>query len=291
MSIFSLGFVGLGSIGLPIARNLVQAGFDLKVHTRSRHAENDKDLKKSKSCDSPEKAAQGCQVLFICVSDDEAVQNVLFGPGGAYASLGKGAIVVDLSTISPATARNISRKLEQKHVQYCDAPVSGGTEGAQNGTLTMFMGCDKTTLHLLSPVLQRIAKYYYSFGGVGKGQEVKAINQILVAGNYIALAEAIAMGQALELSMDDVIQALQGGAGSSWALANRSTSMLHDRYPLGFKLKLHHKDLSIALQTAEALGLNLSITKKVRDIEENLISKGFGDKDVAVLRRSIIGSQ
>ena len=88
MSNFSLGFVGLGSIGLPIARNLVKAGFELKVHTRSRYAENDKDLKKSKSCDSPEKAAQGCQVLFICVSDDEAVQNVLFGPGGAYASLG-----------------------------------------------------------------------------------------------------------------------------------------------------------------------------------------------------------
>ncbi len=283
----SLGFVGLGAIGLPIAKNLLAAGYNLRVHTRSRTAEKDPGLKGANACSSPRDAAKGCEVFFICVSDDDAVEDVLFGSKGASQSLDKGSLIIDLSTISPSSARSNERTLAKKHIQYIDAPVTGGTEGAINGDLAIFLGCSKQTLGKINPLIKSIATHIYTFGEVGKGQEVKAINQILVAGSYAAVAEAIALGQTLELPMNIVIDALSKGAASSWALANRSKAMLEDQYPLGFKLGLHYKDLLIALKTAEELGLTLEVTKKVKDIEKKLIHNGFSDYDVSVLRRSV----
>ena len=282
-----LGFVGLGSIGLPIAANLIAQGFSLQVHTRSRLGESDKRLKGSKSCSSPREAAEGSDAFLICVSDDEALETVLFGPEGAEASLKEGAIVIDLSTISPSKAKSCAIRLGKRSITYLDAPVTGGTEGAINGSLTIFLGGDEDSLNSIREILDPIASYIYTFGSVGKGQEVKSINQILVAGSYIAVAEAIALGQKLGLPMEIVVEALQNGAASSWALKHRSRAMLTDKYPLGFKLHLHHKDLCIALKAAEEVGLDLPITTKVREIEKALISKGHENEDIAVLRRSI----
>ncbi len=283
----SLGFIGLGAIGLPIAANLLRAGFDLKVHTRSRSAETNKELAKAQACASPNQAAKNCDVLLICVSDDNAVKEVLFGKKGAESSLKPGNIVIDLSTISPDNSRSFAARLAKKNVTYIDAPVTGGTEGAKAGALTIFVGANKESIKKITSIFEAIGSNFYTFGNVGKGQEVKAINQILVAGSYAAVAEAIALGQELNLPMNIVIKALQNGAASSWALVNRSQSMLKDQYPLGFKLHLHHKDLSIALNAAEESGLQLPITSKVKEIEERLIQEGYKDEDVAVLRRSI----
>ncbi len=283
----SLGFIGLGAIGLPIAANLLRAGFPLKVHTRSRKAETNEELKGAKSCESPAKTAEGCDVLLICVSDDNAVEEVLFGHQGAEINLKPGGIVIDLSTISPATAKVFAAKLAKKNVQYIDAPVSGGTEGAKRGILTIFLGTNDDSLKKINSILQAIGSSIYTFETVGKGQEVKAINQILVAGSYAAVAEAISLGEALNLPMDKVVEALQKGAASSWALTNRSQAMLKDSYPLGFKLHLHHKDLSIALKTAKKSGLHLPITSKVKELEEWLINEGYKNEDISVLKRSI----
>ena len=282
-----LGFIGLGAIGLPIAINLFRAGFPLKVHTRSRKAEEHRELQGSKHCATPKETAKGCKVLLICVSDDNAVEEVLFGPRGAAGSLTPGQIVIDLSTISPSKAKLFAAQLAEKDVKYVDAPVTGGTEGAKQGSLTIFVGADNNWLQEITPILNVIGDSFYSFDHVGKGQEVKAINQILVAGSYAAVAEAIALGEALNLPMNKVIEGLQKGAASSWALTNRSQAMLNDYYPLGFKLQLHHKDLSIALKTAEESGLQLPITSKVKELEEELMEEGYHDEDVSVLRRSI----
>ena len=282
-----LGFVGLGAIGLPIASNLIGAGFSLQVHTRSRTAETSKSLKGAKACSSPKEAAKECDVFLICVSDEDAVEAVLFGANGAEHSLNPGTIVIDLSTISPRKAKSIAAKLIERNITYFDAPVTGGTEGAIAGTLTIFLGGSNEALNTISSILNSIASKVYPFGAVGKGQEVKAINQILVAGSYAAVAEAIALGQELKLPMNKVVEALQQGAASSWALTNRSQSMIKDRYPLGFKLELHHKDLSIALKIAEDSGLKLPITSKVKELEERLINEGYADEDIAVLKRSI----
>ncbi len=283
----SLGFVGLGAIGLPIAANLLKAGFHLKVHTRSRSAETSKQLIGAQSCSTPREAAKGCDILLICVSDDVAVEEVLFGPSGAESSLAKGAIVIDLSTISPSKARYFSVRLAERNVEYIDAPVTGGTEGAKDGTLTIFIGASNASFKKISSVLKAIGSSFYTFESVGKGQEVKALNQILVAGSYVAVAEAIALGETLNLPMNKVLTALQKGAANSWALSNRSQSMLKDEYPLGFKLHLHHKDLVIALEAAEELGIKLPITSKVKELEESLIKQGYKDDDVSVLKRSI----
>ncbi len=282
-----LGFIGLGTLGLPIATNLVNAGFTLKVHTRSRTPEKNKALKDAQTCISPKAAAKDCDVLLVCVSDENAVEEVIFGPHGAINSLKSGATILDLSTISPSKAKLFAEKLIQKNIQYIDAPVTGGTEGAKKGTLTIFLGTDNDSLKKLSFILDAIGSCFYAFGNVGKGQEVKAINQIMVAGSYIAVAEAISLGETLMLPMDQVIEALEKGAGSSWALSNRSQAMLNDNYPLGFKLQLHHKDLSIALQVAEDSGIKLPITAQVKKLEEDLIKKGYKDLDVSVLKRSI----
>ncbi len=282
-----VAFVGLGAIGLPIAANLCSAGFDLKVHTRSRNAEKDQRLAGAIPCDSPSDAAIGSDFFFICVSDDTAVEEVLFSSNGACKTLKEKSFVIDLSTISPSKSREIAIKLSERGVGYIDAPVTGGTEGATMGTLSMFLGCKEELLQEIAFVLEPIAKNIFCFNEIGKGQEVKAINQVLVAGSYAAVAEAIAFGQKLELPMDSVINALKEGAAASWALSNRSNAMLTDKYPLGFKLSLHYKDLTIALNTAQNIGLELPITKKVSDIERHLIHKGYGDQDVSVLRKSI----
>ena len=283
----SLGFVGLGAIGLPIAANLLKAGFCLKVHTRSRLAETSKQLKGAKSCSTPKDAAKGCDILLICVSDEVAVETVLFGPTGAESSLTDGTIVIDLSTISPSKARFLSARLAKRNIEYIDAPVTGGTEGAKDGTLTIFIGASNASFKKISSVLKAIGSAFYTFESVGKGQEVKALNQILVAGSYAAVAEAIALGETLNLPMNKVVEALQKGAANSWALSNRSQSMLKDEYPLGFKLHLHHKDLAIALRAAEESGIKLPITSKVKELEEELIKQGYKDEDVSVLKRSI----
>ncbi len=283
----SIGFIGLGAIGLPIAANLVSAGFHLKVHTRSRIAERDERLQGVTPFSSPRDVADGSELLFICVSDDDAVKSILFGANSVEESIQEGSLIVDLSTISPSTARSIGKRFQSKGITYIDAPVSGGTEGAQSGNLTIFLGCDENNLERLRPFLNPISTNIFTFGELGRGQEVKALNQILIAGNYVALSEAISLGQKLGLPMDLVINSLQKGAASSWALSNRSENMLLDEYPLGFKLGLHHKDLSIALNVAKEIGLNLPISSQIKNIEEKLIDIGYYDYDLSVLKKSI----
>ncbi len=282
-----IGIIGLGAMGLPIAANLLKSGYKLKVHNRHREREKETTLEGAKSCDSPAETALGSEALLICVSDDNAVDNVLFGEDGAFKELKQGSIVINCSTINPYKSKEFAYNLSSKNIAYLDAPVTGGTEGAKSGTLTIMVGGSEESLRLSMPILNSIGKYVHHFGDIGRGQEVKAINQVLVAGNFVALAEAVALGQHLGLPMEKVLHALQEGAASSWALKNRATSMLKNNYPLGFKLSLHHKDLEIALNAAKDLGLNLPVSSTVKSMEKDLIDIGYSDEDVSALRRWI----
>ena len=281
----SLGFIGLGALGLPMASNLVKAGFPLRVHTRSRRAETTPDLAGALPCATPAEATAGVDVLVLCVSNDAAVEAVLFGPNGAADALKPGARVLDCSTISPAQAIRCGERLKSRGVSYLDAPVTGGTEGARAGTLTVLVGGEATALSSVRPVLEVIGGTIHHFGAIGRGQQVKAVNQVLVAGSYAAVAEAMALGQRLQLPMPQVVDALKGGAAGSWALNHRAEGMLDGRYPLGFKLALHHKDLSIALEAADSVQLELPITALVQQQERDLMRQGFGDEDVSALHR------
>ena len=280
-----IGMVGLGALGLPMAVNLQQAGISLQVHTRSRRAENDPKLIGAQRCSSPAAAANNVDILVLCVSDDTAVNDVLFGPDGAAERLQPGSIVIDCSTISPQGAQQTAAQLQQIGVHYLDAPVTGGTEGARAGTLTVLVGGDAAVLKTVRPLLEVIGGSIHHIGPVGRGQQAKAVNQVLVAGSYAAVAEAIALGQRLELPMPQVIDALKSGAAGSWALNHRSEAMLEGAYPLGFKLSLHHKDLGIALEAASGVELDMPITALVEQLESELIQRGFGDEDVSALHR------
>ncbi len=282
-----IGFVGLGSLGLPIASNLVKSGYSLKVHTRSRSAEFSPSIYPSIPCDNPSEVSKDVDILMICVSDDAAVRNVLFGDDGAIPNLAPGSVVIDLSTISHKTSEEVAQRLSSYGVNYIDSPVTGGTEGAKQGKLTILLGGKREVVDQVANVFDVIGESYHYFGPVGSGQKVKSINQILVAGCYAALAEAIALGQHQKLPMRKVVNALMSGAGGSWALRNRSTAMINNKYPLGFKLSLHYKDLAIALDSAHSLGLELMVTEQVKNLEEKLLAVGFGDQDISVLRRSI----
>ena len=280
-----IGMVGLGALGLPMAVNLHRAGLTLHVHTRSRRAENDPQLKGTRPCNSPAATAQNTGVLLLCVSDDNAVNQVLFGPNGAAEQLQPGSIVIDCSTISPKGAQQAAAQLKKIGVDYLDAPVTGGTEGARAGTLTVLVGGDAAVLTKVRPLLEVIGGSIHHIGAVGQGQQAKAVNQVLVAGSYAAVAEAIALGQRLELPMPEVIDALKSGAAGSWALNHRSGAMLDGSYPLGFKLNLHRKDLAIALEAASSVELDMPITALVEKLESDLIQKGYGDEDVSALHR------
>ena len=281
----SLGFVGLGALGLPMAVNLQRAGFSLRVHTRSRGAETDPQLAGASPCDNPAATAENVDVLLLCVSDDNAVHEVLFGRDGAAEQLQPGSIVIDCSTISPEGAQQAAFQLQRIGVHYLDAPVTGGTEGARAGSLTVLVGGDAAVLEKVRPLLEVIGGSIHHIGPVGRGQQAKAVNQVLVAGSYAAVAEAIALGQRLELPMPQVIDALKSGAAGSWALNHRSEAMLQGHYPLGFRLSLHHKDLCIALDAAKTVQLDLPITTLVEQLELDLIQNGHGDEDVSALHR------
>ena len=286
----AVAMVGLGALGLPIAVNLRRAGYRLNVHTRSRLAESSAELVDDQgptvtSSSSPKEAVHGCAVLLICVSDDAAVEAVLWGDGGAGYALTPGSLVIDFSTIAPATAAAMAKRLAEQNVHYIDAPVTGGTEGAKAGTLTVLCGGETKALEQARPLLEVIGGSIHHFGPVGSGQQVKAVNQVLVAGSYAAVAEAITLGQHLQLPMEQVVAALIGGAAGSWALQHRSAAMLADQYPLGFKLALHHKDLKIALEAAKEQQLELPITQRVLEQESELMQQGLGNADVSALRR------
>ena len=280
-----IGFIGLGSIGLPMAINLNKSGFSLKVHTRSRLSESASGLDGCNTCSNPYEVAKDVDILIICVTDDKAVEDVLFGKYGAFRSLKNTAVVIDFSTISYLSSLKFYEKLKTQNILYVDSPVTGGTEAAKSASLTVFVGGNQTDLDFVNPIYKCIGGSIFYFDKVGNGQKVKVLNQILVAGAFASLAEALALGEKFDLPMEKVVNSLTTGAGSSWALKHRALFMINDNYPLGFKLELHQKDLKIALDSSSLVGVEMPITEAVFDIEQELIKLGYGSEDVSCLRR------
>ena len=281
-----LAWIGLGALGTPMAHNLLQAGHGLTVFNRTASSCEPLRAAGAKVAGSPAEAASEAEVLLICVSDDRAAEAVLLGPEAGEAAihgLRPGSLVIDCSTISPATSRRLAEALAERTIRYIDAPVTGGTEGAKAGTLSVLVGGDAEDLEQARPLLEVLGSAITHFGPVGSGQEAKAVNQVLVAGSYAAVAEALELAERLGLDRQQVVAALKGGAAGSWALEHRSTPMINDHYPLGFKLALHRKDLAIALESAEAQQLELS--RLVAAMEDALMAAGHGDLDVSALAR------
>jgi 3-hydroxyisobutyrate dehydrogenase len=282
-----VAFIGMGTMGAPMALNLLKAGHTVTVHNRTRDRELPVAEAGAQRAESPAAAAEGAEVVITCVSDTPDVEAVLLGEQGVVHGAAPGTVVVDMSTISPTVTQALATTLATHQIALVDAPVSGGSEGAKNGTLSIMVGGSDGDVTRVQPVLVAMGNTITHIGPVGSGQLTKAINQIIVAGTYWAVAEGMAVGMKAGLDMDKVVQAVGGGAAGSWGLTNRSGNMIANDYPLGFRVRLHQKDLNIALAAARELGVTLPMAAYVEQIETGLMAQGYGDEDISAIARSI----
>jgi 3-hydroxyisobutyrate dehydrogenase len=282
-----IGFVGLGTMGSAMAANLVRAGFHLIVWNRSAGRDADVLALGADRAATLAQLGATCDVVVICVTDSPQVEEVLFADAGLAQGLTRGSLVIDCSTISPVTTMQLAARLDAQGVGWVDAPVSGGSEGARTATLSIMVGGAEDDVVRATPVLAAMGSTITHLGPVGAGQWTKAINQVILAGAYLAVAEGITLGLQAGLDMDKVVSALSGGAAGSWILKNRSGRMIDDDYPLGFKISLHRKDLAIALDLATQTGSELPVASLAASFEDELIVQGYGDDDISALARSI----
>jgi 3-hydroxyisobutyrate dehydrogenase len=282
-----VGFIGLGTMGSSMAANIVRAGFPLTAWNRTPgRAPELADLGAAFD-ETPAAVAAASDIVVICVSDTPDVEAVLFGPDGVAGGAREGTLVIDCSTIAPAGSWKFAERLDGLGLAMVDAPVSGGSEGARNATLTIFVGGHERDVERARPVLTAMGRTITHVGPIGAGQAVKAVNQVILAGAYLGVAEGIVLAIKAGLDVNQVIEALGGGAAQSWVLANRSGRMVDNDYPLGFKLSLHRKDLGIALGLADQLGVSLPLAAMTAALESGLIAQGHGDEDMSALARAI----
>jgi 3-hydroxyisobutyrate dehydrogenase len=238
---------------------------------------------------TPAEAASQAEMVVICVSDTPDVEAVLFGPAGVIEGAQPGTLIIDCSTIAPSGSWDFAARLREADLRMVDAPVSGGSEGARNATLTIFVGGDERDVEHARPVLSALGRTITHVGPTGAGQAVKAVNQVILAGTYLGVAEGIVLAIKAGLDVEQVVAALGGGAAQSWVLANRSGRMIDNDYPLGFKVALHRKDLAIALDLAGQLGAVLPVSALAAQLESGLVGQGHGDEDMSALARVVRG--
>jgi 3-hydroxyisobutyrate dehydrogenase len=280
--------IGLGTMGAPMAANLLKSGCQVVVHNRTRSREEALVLQGAARAATPREAAAGADVVLTCVSDTPDAERVTLDPrDGVIAGIRGGALVIDCSSIAPAGARRIAQALAATGVGYVDAPVSGGSEGAQKATLAIMCGGSDEDFARAKAVLEKIGKSIVHVGPVGCGQIAKAVNQVVIAGTYQAVAEGLCLAKKAGADPARVVAAIENGAAASWVMANRSRNMREDRYPLGFRVRLHRKDLAIALDTARAVGLPLPVASYVATQEDGLIAQGHGDEDMSAIARTV----
>lgn len=285
----AVGVIGLGTMGAPMARHLIAAGHRVTVWNRTRAREEPLAALGARRASSPAELATEADVVLTCVSDEPDLREVVLGADGAASTLAAGAVLVDCSTVSPSLARELAEHLDDAGRLFVDAPVSGGSEGAQKATLTVFAGGSPEAVEKARPVLQAFGSRITHLGPAGSGQAGKAVNQLMLAGVYAGVAEGLVYAQQSGLPMDTLVAALQAGAGDSWVLRNRSDNIVQNSYPLGFRTSLHLKDVRIGLREASALGLSLPVASLVAELEERLVAAGFADEDVSNLARSARG--
>jgi 3-hydroxyisobutyrate dehydrogenase len=273
------GMIGLGAMGLGIARNLAKAGFLTAVYNRT--AEKTAEFTVA-VFDSPEALAANVDLVLMCVSADQDVLSVV---EAIALTVKPGTLVVDMSTVSSKTAQKAAAILAAKQVAFLDAPVSGGVEGAKNGTLAMMVGGDVAALEKVRPVLETLAARIIYMGATGSGQATKAVNQIMGAGINQAVTEALAFAQAQGLALDKVIDVISGGASGNWFLQHRGSTMTQGTFAPGFKLSLHHKDLKICQSMAAQTGFSTPITDMTVTHYAQLMAEGYGDEDISALYR------
>ena len=275
----TVGYIGLGLMGKPMARNILKAGFPLVVHNRSRGAVEALVAEGAKAAISPAEVAEQVDVVFTNLPDSPDVEAVALGPDGILSGAHEGLIFVDNSTIKPATARQIAKKLGEAGVACLDAPVSGGDIGAQRGTLAIMVGGPEEALDRVRPVLEAIGKTITHVGGPGAGQIAKAANQVMVAAQMVAMGELLILAHKAGADPRKVVQAIQGGAAQCWALDVKPERLFEGNRNPGFKAYMQAKDLGIVMDTARQYGAPLPSAAVHTQLFNAMIEMGLGDLD------------
>lgn len=281
-----LGFIGLGIMGGPMARHLVNAGHQVFINTRSKIPDA---LASSTAiqCASPQEVAKKADIILTMVPDTPDVEKVLFADNGIASGLSKGKIVIDMSSISPIATKEFAKKINALGCDYLDAPVSGGEVGAKNATLSIMVGGDEKIFEQVKPVLELMGKNINLVGGNGDGQTAKVANQIIVALNIEAVAEALLFASKAGADPAKVRQALMGGFASSKILEVHGERMVKRTFDPGFRIELHQKDLNLALNSARSLGVSLPNTATAQELFNSCSAHGGKAWDHSAMVRAL----
>lgn len=282
----TLGFIGLGIMGKPMAGHLIAAGHTVHLHTKSAVPE---ELLRAggKACASAREVAQKADIVFLMLPDTPDVEAVLFGENGVASGLTPGKAVVDMSSISPMETKAFAAKINALGCQYVDAPVSGGEVGAKAASLTIMVGAEEVTFNAVLPLLQHMGKNITLVGGNGDGQTTKVANQIIVALNIAAVGEALLFASKAGADPAKVRQALMGGFASSRILEVHGERMVKRTFNPGFRIQLHQKDLALALNGAKTLGLALPQTAGAAQLMQVCAANGMDQLDHSALVRAL----
>ena len=275
----TLGFIGLGIMGRPMAKNLLKAGYPLVVHSRSKAPVDDLTTAGARSAPSPKAVTEQVDVLITMLPNSPDVELVALGSQGILEGARSGLIYVDMSTISPLVSQRIDKALAARGVRMLDAPVSGGERGAVEGTLSIMVGGDKPTFDLVLPIFQAMGKTITHLGPLGAGGFTKLANQIIVAVNLTALGEALTLARKAGLNRELTLKALGGGLAGSRCLEQKTPNYLSNTYNPGFRVDLHFKDLGLIMESGRALGVPLPTTALVQELFAALRVRGRGGLD------------
>ena len=274
-----VGYIGLGLMGKSIARNILKAGFPVVAHNRSRDAVEELRAEGAQTASSAAEVARQVDVVFTNLPDTPDVEQVILGPGGVIEGAHAGLILVDNSTIKPASARRIADQLLQVGVLALDAPVSGGDIGARNGTLTIMVGGDAQALDKVMPVLLAMGKTVTHIGGPGTGQIAKAANQIMVAAQMVAMGELLVFARKAGADPQKVVEAIKGGAAQCWTLDVKPPRLFAGNRQPGFKAYMQAKDLGIIMETAREYGIPLPATAVNAQLFNAMLQMGMAGLD------------
>jgi 2-hydroxy-3-oxopropionate reductase len=277
----TVGFIGLGIMGKPMAENLIEAGYDVVAYNRTR--EKAEQLDGAAVAETPKEVAERSDVIITMLPDSPQVEEVLSGEDGVLEGVKEGALVVDMSTISPVVTEELAKKAEEKGASMLDAPVSGGDVGAINGTLSIMVGGGKEDFERALPLFEVMGETVTHVGSVGTGQVVKAANQIVVALTIEAVSEALVLGSKGGVPPEKILDVLGGGLAGNKVMEVKREKMLEHSFDPGFRVELHHKDLGIALAAGREYGVSLPVTAVVDQMLETLKMLGRGDQDHSAL--------
>ena len=277
----TVGFIGLGIMGKPMAQNLIEAGYDLVVYNRTR--EKAEELDGATVAESPRAVAEQSDIIITMLPDSPQVEEVSAGEDGVFEGIQEGALIVDMSTISPVVTEELSQQAQERGASMLDAPVSGGDVGAIDGTLSIMVGGSEEDFERARPLFEVMGDTVTHVGLVGTGQVVKAANQIVVALTIEAVSEALVLGSKGGVSPDKILDVLGGGLAGNKVMEVKREKMLSHSFDPGFRVELHHKDLGIALAAGREYGATLPVTAIVDQMLETLKIRGRGDQDHSAL--------